>query len=82
VRLVPLITRKRKVEMKLIIFLGVFLASLSLIFIIQNITVIDIRLFIWTLSISLPLLMFGLILAGLILGWLMHSYSIHIGKNV
>jgi len=62
--------------------ISIILAGLSLIFIIQNITVIDIRLFIWTLAISLPVLMFALILAGLILGWLLHSYSIHIRKNV
>ena len=59
----------------------VILASLALLFIIQNFAVIDIRFLFWTLAISRSLLMFLLFLIGLILGWSLHSYSIHSRKK-
>jgi uncharacterized integral membrane protein len=59
------------------IILGVILAGLAFLFIIQNISVIDIRFLFWTLSISSALLMVLLCLTGFILGWLLHSYSMH-----
>ena len=68
-------------KMKMKIILGVILAGLALIFIIQNISVTDIRFLFWTLSISSALLMVLLCLTGFILGWLLHSYSMHSRKN-
>jgi len=67
--------------MRFKIILSVILASLALIFIIQNFAVIDIRFLFWTLAISRSLLMFLLFLMGLILGWSLHSYSIHSRKK-
>jgi len=67
--------------MKFKIILSVILASLVLIFIIQNYAVIDIRFFLWTLSISSALLMFLIFLIGLILGWSLHSYSTYSRKK-
>ncbi|MBN1998676.1 LapA family protein [candidate division KSB1 bacterium] len=64
------------------IFLIVILASLVLLFIIQNFTVTDIHFLFWTLSISRSLLMLSLFLIGLILGWILHTYSIHSRKKV
>ena len=63
--------------MKFKIILGIILSSLALLFIIQNISVIDIHFMFWTLSISSALLMVLLCLTGSFLGWLLHSYSIH-----
>jgi len=63
--------------MKPKIIFSVILAGFALLFIIQNISVIDIRFMFWTLSISNALLMILLCLTGLILGWLLHSYSMH-----
>lgn len=63
--------------MKPKIILGVILAGFALLFIIQNISVIDIRFMFWTLSISSALLMVLLCLTGAFLGWLLHSYSMH-----
>jgi len=60
---------------------SMILAGLALLFIIQNFAVIDIRFLFWTLAISCSLLMFSLSLIGLILGWLLHSYSIHSRKK-
>jgi len=61
--------------MKPKIILGVVLSGLALLFIIQNISVINIRFLFWTLSISSALLMVLLCLTGFFLGWLLHSHS-------
>ena len=67
--------------MRFKIILSLILASLVLVFIIQNFSVIDIRFLFWTLAISRSLLMFILFLIGLILGCSLHSYSIHSRKK-
>jgi len=73
--------RTTEIEMKFKIIVSVVLAVLALVFIFQNFMVIDIRLLFWKLSISRSLLMFLFFLIGLILGWLLHSYSIHNRKK-
>jgi len=67
--------------MKNKIIISIFLAGFALIFIIQNFAVVNIRFLFWTLPISSALLMFLLVLIGLILGWSLHSYSIHRSKK-
>ena len=62
------------------IILSVILAGLVLLFIIQNLTAIKVSFLFWTLSISSSFLMFILFLIGFILGWLLHSNSIHSRK--
>ena len=57
--------------------LSVILAGLAVIFIIQNTAVVDIRFLFWTLSMSRLLLFFFLLVIGVILGWLLHGYSMH-----
>jgi putative membrane protein len=57
-----------EVAMRFKIILSVILASLALLFIVQNFAVIDIRFLFWTVAISRSLLMFSLFLIGLILG--------------
>lgn len=52
---------------------GMLLAGLSVIFIIQNVAVIELRFLSWTLSMSGAFLMFLILLAGFILGWLLHG---------
>ena len=59
------------------LILSVILAGLALIFIIQNTAVVDIRFLFWTLSMSRLLLFFFLLVIGVILGWLLHGYSMH-----
>jgi putative membrane protein len=67
--------------MRFKIILSVILASLALLFIVQNFAVIDIRFLFWTVAISRSLLMFSLFLIGLILGWSLHSYFIYSRKK-
>lgn len=55
------------------LILGILLAALAVVFLIQNVTSVDLTLFFWTLSISRALLMCMILIAGIILGWLLHG---------
>jgi uncharacterized integral membrane protein len=52
---------------------GVILAGLAVVFIIQNVAVMELRFLFWTLSMSGALLMFLILSAGIVLGWLLHG---------
>ena len=49
----------------------IILAGLAVVFIIQNVVVVELRFFFWTLSMSRALLMFLILSVGIILGWLL-----------
>jgi len=51
------------------------LAGLVVLFIVQNVTVIEVRFLFWTLSMSRALLMFFILAIGIIVGWFLHSLS-------
>ncbi|MCF8050057.1 MAG: LapA family protein [Desulfobacterales bacterium] len=59
--------------MKPKLIIGAILAGLMLVFIIQNVAVMNLRFLFWTLSMSGALLMLLILSAGIILGWLLHS---------
>jgi uncharacterized integral membrane protein len=59
--------------MKPKLILGVILAGLVLVFVIQNVAVMNLRFLFWTLSMSGALMMLLILSAGIILGWLFHS---------
>lgn len=54
---------------KTIIF--VILIALVIVFTIQNIEVVEVRLFVWKVSMSRALMLFGTLLIGIIAGWLL-----------
>ena len=54
------------------------LAGLVVLFIIQNVAVVEIRLLFWSLQMSRSLLMFLLLAVGMIIGWFLHAY---LGKS-
>jgi putative membrane protein len=56
------------------LILGMILAGMAVIFIVQNVAVVELRFLIWTMSISSALLLFLIFAIGLILGWLLHGY--------
>lgn len=56
------------------LILGIVLAGLAVLFIIQNVAVAELTFLFWTLSMSRALLMFLILTIGMILGWLLHSY--------
>ena len=56
------------------LILGIILAGMAVIFIVQNVAVVELRFLIWTMSISSALLLFLIFAIGLILGWLLNGY--------
>jgi uncharacterized integral membrane protein len=63
--------------MNLRLVLLLVLSSMALVFIIQNAAVVEIAFLSWRASMSSALLIFFSLLAGFVLGWLMHSYRLH-----
>ena len=59
--------------MKPKVIIGAILAVLAALFVIQNVTVMDLRFLFWTLSMSGALLMILILAVGVILGWLLHG---------
>ena len=56
--------------------ISLVLAGLAVLFIIQNVTVVDIQFLFWTLSMSRALLMFFILAIGIIVGWTLNSLSV------
>ncbi len=54
---------------KTIIF--VILIALVVVFVFQNIEVVEVRLLVWKVSMSRALMLFGTLLIGIIAGWLL-----------
>lgn len=59
-------------NLKLILIL--ILSSLTVIFILQNVAVVEINFLFWSGSIFSALLIFITFMTGLLLGWSLHSY--------
>jgi uncharacterized integral membrane protein len=57
---------------KLILIL--ILAGLSVLFIIQNVAVVEIQFLFWSIQMSRSLLMFFLLAVGVIIGWFLRGY--------
>jgi putative membrane protein len=56
------------------LIISLVIAGMAVLFIIQNVTVVDMKFLFWTLSMSRALLMSLILSVGIILGWLLHSY--------
>jgi len=54
---------------------SLILAGLAVIFIIQNVTVVEVRFLFWTVPISRALLIFLALAVGIIIGWTLRSLS-------
>ena len=61
--------------------ISLILICLIVIFIIQIVAVVEINIFFWTIAMSRVLLMFILLAIGIIVGWLLNSYSMHTKKD-
>lgn len=55
------------------LIIGLILAGLGVVFIIQNVTVLEMRFLSWNLSMSRALFMFMILSVGIILGWLLNG---------
>lgn len=56
------------------LILSIAMVGMAVLFIIQNVTIVDLRFLFWTLSMSNALLMSLILSIGIILGWLLNSY--------
>jgi uncharacterized integral membrane protein len=63
---------EKKRNFKLI--LGIVMAGMAALFIIQNVPSVEVTFLFWTLSMSRALLMSLILSIGIILGWLLRSY--------
>lgn len=52
----------------------IFLTSLAVVFITQNVAVVEVSFLFWSISMSRALLIFFLLVMGFILGWFLHGY--------
>jgi len=62
----------KKMNFKLVMLL--ILASLAVIFITQNVAVVEVSFLFWSISMSRALLILFLLVIGFALGWFLHSY--------
>ncbi len=53
------------------------LVGLVVLFIIQNVAVVELRFLVWSLAMSRSLLIFLLLAVGVIIGWFLHGYVGH-----
>lgn len=60
--------------MTLKLIMSIIFASLAVIFIIQNVTSVDVSFLFWSISMSRALLIFFTLVIGFILGWFLHGY--------
>lgn len=64
-------------QMNIKLVLVLIITGLIILFIVQNASVVNIRFLFWTLSMSRALLMFFVLAAGVIVGWLLRGYFRH-----
>ena len=57
------------------LYISLFLMCMTVVFIVQNAEVVEIKYLFWTLSISRALLMFLVLAIGIIIGWLLHGMA-------
>jgi uncharacterized integral membrane protein len=60
--------------MNLRLLLILILSSLAVLFIAQNVAVVEIGFLFWRASMSSALLIFFSLMTGFVLGWFLHSY--------
>lgn len=53
------------------------LAGLAVLFIIQNVTVVEIKFLFWSIEMSRALMMFLLLAIGVVIGWFLHGILKH-----
>jgi putative membrane protein len=58
-------------------------SCLAVLFVIQNVAVVEIRFLFWSIQMSRSLLMLFLVAIGIIIGWFLHSLFKHrAGKTI
>jgi putative membrane protein len=52
----------------------VFLVFLGVLFIVQNVAIVEVQFLFWSIEMSQSLLIFLLLAIGIIIGWFLHGY--------
>jgi len=60
--------------MQLKLIISLILMGLAVVFIVQNVTVVEIRFLFWKFAMSRSLFMFMLLTVGILVGWFLHGY--------
>ena len=60
--------------MHLKLILSLLLAGLAVLFVVQNVAVVEVRFLLWGFQMTLSLFIFLLFAGGVIVGWVLHSY--------
>ena len=61
--------------------LGIILSGIVVIFVVQNVEVVQINFLFWSFSMSRALLLFFVLITGVLIGWLIRSYRLKIKKT-
>ena len=59
------------------LFLSLLLAGFAVLFVVQNVAVVELRFLLWRLQMTLSFLIFLLFAGGIVVGWLLHSYWLY-----
>jgi lipopolysaccharide assembly protein A len=59
------------------LFFVLLLLGATVLFIIQNVAVVEIQFLFWSMQMSRSLLMFLLLAVGILIGWFLHAYLKH-----
>ena len=59
--------------MKIKAYVTIAAAILLLVFILQNMTVVDIRFLFWQFSVSRAIMILLVLLVGMVIGWVLHG---------
>lgn len=64
------------------LIIGITLTLLVVVFTLQNTEVVTVNFLLWRFSLSRVVLIFVLLLAGVLLGWFLHSLMYHSKKRL
>ncbi|MBU0681625.1 MAG: LapA family protein [Proteobacteria bacterium] len=53
---------------------SLILAGLAVLFVVQNVAVVEISFMFWSIAMSRALLIFFVLATGIVIGWLLHGY--------
>ena len=56
------------------LIISLILTGIAVLFVIQNVSVVEIRFMFWSIAMSRALLIFFVLATGIGIGWLMHGY--------
>ena len=66
--------------MNLKLILSLTLIGLAVLFVVQNVAVVEIQFLFWSFSLSRAILIFVVLAIGIIVGWLLRSYLFYSEK--